>query len=83
MSDEITAFPVGIRCFERRYCSVDPGAQTLLCKSNRMLSCPNGALPIAEDFDASVSVMSCGSSDTKAATGPLNIWPVGRLYNAG
>ena len=76
MSDEITAFPVGIRCVKRRYCSVDPGAQTLLCKSNRMLSCPNGALPIADDFDASVSVMSCGSSDTKAATGPLNIWPV-------
>ena len=60
----------------------DPGAQTLLFKSNRMLSCPNGALPIADDFDASVSVMSCGSCDI-AATGPLNIWPVGRLYNAG
>ena len=83
MSDEITASPVDRRCVKRRYCIVDPGAQTLLCKSKRMLSCPNGALPIAIDFDASVSVMSCGSSDTKAATGPLNIWPVGRLYNAG
>ena len=47
----------------------------VIYKSRSLKNLGDRMRPMATDFEASCSVMSCGTSDTEAIR-PLNIWPV-------